>query len=612
MSEKARASQNGRSNDGSSSEAAEKEKTRRPPGKLFAALRRIFGFTRPYRRRLYAALVLVSLGSLVALVVPLGLRALIDAVFEQGNAGLLNRLTLGLIAIFLAQAALSFFGNYLLEWTGERVVADLRKRLYGHLHRLGLRFFTARRTGDLTSRLTNDVSKVRQAVTQALADLLTQSLSLVGSLALMVLLNWRLSLVVLAVVPVVTGAAIYFGRRIRSLSRNVQDRLADTTAVAEEAIAAVRAVKAFARSGYETRRYAEAVEDLFEQARQKVLVSIFFRTLVGLLFFGALIGVFWFGGREVLAGRLSAGDLVAFVFYAFNIARSVGGMSRLYTTFNAAAGASERLFELLDEEPEIEDAPGASALPPVEGRVAFRNVSFAYEEGTPVLRDIDFAAEAGQTIALVGPSGAGKTTLMSLIPRFYDPQAGRVEIDGRDVRQVALRSLRRQVALVSQEVQLFGASIRENIRYGRLDASDDEIEAATRAANAHGFIHDLPDGYDAEVGERGVKLSGGQRQRVAIARALLRDARLLLLDEATSNLDAASEREVQRALERLMDGRTTFVIAHRLSTVQGADRILVLDEGRLVEQGTHAELMARTGGLYRELAAIQLGEAVEL
>ena len=610
--------QNGNAPAGEQREAGEDAETdrdddagepRRAPGTLWAALRRILGFAWPYRRRLIGALALVSGGSLVALAVPLGLRALIDAVFEQGNTRLLNRLTIGLVVLFIAQAALSFFGQYLLKWTGERVVADLRQRLYAHLHRLSLNFFSRSRTGDLTSRLVGDVASVRKAATQALADLLTQSLSLLGSLALMLVLNWRLSLVVLAVVPAVTGAAVYFGRKIRRLARRVQDRLADTTAIAEEALAGMRVVKGFARSGYETERYADAVEALFEQARRRVLLSVGFRTLVGLLFFGALVGVFWFGGREVLAGRLTAGDLVAFVFYAFNIARSVGQLSGLYTTFNSAAGASERIFELLDEKPEIADAPDARELPPVEGSVAFESVTFAYEPGADVLSEITFDVEPGQTVALVGPSGAGKTTLMSLIPRFYDPQEGRVAVDGTDVRRVTLRSLRRQVALVSQEVQLFAASIGENIRYGDLDATDAEVEEAARTANAHGFITELDGGYNAEVGERGVRLSGGQRQRVAIARALLRKAPLLLLDEATSSLDAASERAVQRALDRLMAGRTTFVIAHRLSTVQGADRILVLDEGGLVETGTHAELMARPGGLYREMAAIQLGEA---
>ena len=576
----------------------------RSPSKLWAALQRIFKLSRPYRKRLYVALVLTALSSLVGLVVPLGLRELLNAVFQDANRTLLDQIAGVLLVLFLARAAITFGGFYLLEWVGERVVADLRQRLYRHLHRLSLGFFADHRTGDLTSRLTNDVASIRRAVTQALADVLTQGLMLVGSVAFMVVLNWRLSLFVFAVVPVVTGIALYFGRKIRELSREIQDQLADTTAIAEEAISAIRVVKAFAQSGYEVGRYNEAVEDLFETSRFRVLVNTAFWSLVGMLFFTALVAIFWYGGGEVLAGRLTAGDLVAFIFYAFNIARSVGGISRLYATFNSAAGASERIFELIDTAPELADAPDATALPTVEGRVAFEHVTFAYEPGHPVLNDISVDVAPGETVALVGPSGAGKSTLMSLIPRFYDPTEGAVRIDGHDLRRVQKTSVRRQMALVSQEINLFNATVQENIRYGRLDASDEAVRAAARAANAHDFIEDLPEGYATSVGERGVKLSGGQRQRVAIARALLRDARILLLDEATSSLDSASEALVQEALERLMEGRTTFIIAHRLSTVQHADRILVMKQGRLVQTGTH-ETLVQQEGVYRDLASLQ-------
>ena len=595
------------------SESSTAESTSARPQRLWTSLRRILRLSRPYRRRLAAALALTVLGSLVALVVPLGLRELVDAVFQEANRTLLNRLSVGLILLFLFRAAAAFGGNYLLGWTGERVVADLRKRVYRHLHRQSLRFFADHRTGDLTSRLTNDVGSVRTAVTQALSDLLTQSLSLLGSVVLMTVLNWRLSLIIFLIVPLVTGLAVYFGRKIRALAREVQDRLADTTAVAEEALAAVRVVKAFARSDYEVTRYHDAIDELFETSRHRVLISALLSTSVSLLFFAALVGIFWYGGREVLAGRLTVGDLVAFTFYAFNIARSVGGMSRLYSTFNSAAGATERLFELLDTTPDLQDAPDATTLSRIEGHVQYDHVTFAYEEGQPVLRDVSLEVPAGQTVALVGPSGAGKSTLVSLLPRFYDPQEGRIAVDGHDLRTVTRQSLREQIASVSQEVHLFNATIRENIRYGRLEASDEAVVEAARAANAHDFIERLPDGYDAAVGERGVKLSGGQRQRVAIARALLRDARLLLLDEATSSLDSASEALVQEALERLMEGRTTFIIAHRLSTVQTADRIVVLDEGRVVQTGTHETLVEREG-LYRDLASYQFRvpeEAVE-
>jgi len=341
-----------------------------------------------------------------------------------------------------------------------------------------------------------------------------------------------------------------------------------------------------------------------------VLVSTTFWSSMGVLFLSSLVAIFWFGGTEVLAGRLTAGELVAFIFYAFNISRSVGGMSRLYAQFNSAAGASERLFELLDTVPEIEDGPEAVELPPVRGAVRFEHVAFHYDARKPVLHEIDFTVRPGETIALVGPSGVGKTTLLNLLPRFYEPIAGRILVDGYDLRQVQLRSLRRQIAVVPQETYLFGTTIRENIRYGKLDATDAEIEAAARAANAHEFIAALPEGYQAKVGERGVKLSAGQRQRVAIARALLKDAPILMLDEATSALDSVSEALVQEALEHLMQGRTTFIIAHRLSTVQHADRILVLDKGRIVQEGTHDTLFAREG-LYRELALLQFRDTAE-
>ncbi|MDX1421018.1 MAG: ABC transporter transmembrane domain-containing protein [Rubricoccaceae bacterium] len=582
------------------------DEAEKPP--LAETLKRILGFARPYRGRLALALALLLLWTGVNLVVPLGMKALLDSVFEDADGALLNRIALGLLGLFAFQSVVGAVGGYLLDWTGERVVADLRQRLYRHLHRLGLRFFSETRTGEISSRLTNDVGKVQSAVTDDLQQVLTLSLTLVGSVVLMLALNWRLSLVIFVTVPPVALAARYFGGIVRTLSRQLQDQLADATAVAEEAVGAVRVVKAFGREPYETARYDTTIEALFATARRRGLLTAVFWNAVAFVFFGALVVIFWYGGREVLAARLTAGDLVAFIFYALNIARTVAGASRLYANVNSAAGASERLFELLDTVPEVVDAPDARPLRrPIRGAVAFEGVTFGYEPDRPVLRDVTFEVEPGQTVALVGPSGAGKTTLLNLIPRFYDPDRGAVRLDGHDLRTRTVASVRDAISIVAQDIQLFGSSIAENIRYGRLDATDAEIEAAARAANIYEFIAALPEGFATPVGERGVKLSGGQRQRVAIARAILKDPAVLLLDEATSALDAESERAVQEALVRLMDTRTSFVIAHRLATVRHADRILVLDEGQVVEDGTHDGLTAR-GGLYARLAALQFDE----
>lgn len=577
---------------------------------LWITLKDIFALSKPYRVRFYSATAVVLISSAIWLTVPLGLRELLDAVFESGNEEMLNLLALGLLLLFVLRAAFSFYGNYQLEWVGERVVTDLRKKVYEHLHRLGFRFYAERRIGEITSRLTNDVGSIRVALTDSLPQLLTISFSLVGSVTLMVILNWRLSMVIFLTVPFVTIATRYFGQKIRKLSRNIQDDLADSTAVAEDALAAIRLVKAFVREDYEVGRYQKAVEKLFGTARHKMLITQLFWSGVSILFMSTLVVIFWYGGKEVLQDRLTAGDLVAFIIYALNISRSISQTSRLYTAVNSAAGASERIFELLDEAPEVEDRKGAVAPENFRGEVKVEDLHFRYEDTREVLKGISFSASAGETVAIVGPSGAGKSTLLNLIPRFYDLKSGSIRIDGIEVRDYKVKALRNEMSLVPQEIYLFGTTIKENIGYGRLDASDKEIIDAAEAANAHDFIMETEKGYDSLVGEKGVKLSGGQRQRLAIARAILKNPKILLLDEATSSLDSESEAQVQEALYRLMKGRTTFVIAHRLSTVQHADKILVLDEGEIVETGTHEELL-RAGGLYSHLYELQFRDLEE-
>jgi len=574
-------------------------------------VRRLFRYLRPHRGRMVIAVLALLCGAATGLVFPWIMQNLVDAVLAKGDLAELNRITLILIFTFLVRSAFYYFQGYNLTYVGERIVVDLRRETYEHLHRLSLRFFADRRVGELVSRLSSDVTLVRAALTNNVATVLSQALTFVGSLALMLALNWRLTLFILLVAPLIGVSGAILGRQLRRLSTKVQDQLADGTAVAEEALGGVRVVKAFTREPYEVQRYGDQMERAFDATMRLTIIRSAFGPLMSFFGFGALAGVLWSGGREVLAGRLTGGALIAFLVYGINIAASLGAFTSLYTQIQEALGASRRIFELLDEDPEIKDAPEARPLPAVRGRITFDRVSFSYPGTDRVLHDIELEIQPGEVLALVGPSGAGKSTLFNLIPRFYDPTHGRVCVDGRDLREVTLASLRGQIGLVPQETQLFSGAVRENLRYGRLDATDQELTAAARAANAEEFILRLPQKYDTLVGEKGVKLSGGQRQRVAIARALLKDPRLLLLDEATSSLDSESEGLVQEALDRLMRGRTTVIIAHRLSTVHRADRIAVLDQGRLVELGSHAELMA-LDGLYARLYRMQFRNETSL
>ena len=569
-------------------------------------LRRLLQFVHPYRARLYITLVAIVIGSILGLAGPYSLQFLIDAVFQKNDPQLLNTITLILIVIFALQSVLYLVRGYLLAFIGERVMADLRLKLFEHLQSLSLSYYNERRTGELVSRLTNDVSTVRNVVTSDISTALAQSLTFVGAFALIIYTNWRLTLFMIALIPVIMVFAILFGRRLRALSTSVQDQLANATTVMEEALGGVRVVQSFTRERYEIKRFSASIERTFNLAMKRVRLSSTFGPVISFLGFAAVVSIFWFGGREVLAGRLTAGQLFMFLVLTLTIAGSIGQFSGLYTGLQEALGATKRLFEILDTRSDIAEKPDASDLLGGAGSITFNHVSFAYSDNPdlPILTDISLEVQPGEVLALVGPSGAGKTTLVNLIPRFFDPQTGQVLINGQDLRDLKLTGLREQIGIVPQETLLFGGSVRENILYGRLEASEEEIVAAAEAANAHEFIRQMPNGYDTLVGERGVKLSGGQRQRIAIARAILKDPCILLLDEATSALDSESEGLVQEALERLMSNRTSIVIAHRLSTIQNADRIAVLADGRLVEIGTHPQLIAQEG-LYARLYHMQ-------
>ncbi|MDX2007784.1 MAG: ABC transporter ATP-binding protein [Meiothermus sp.] len=572
---------------------------------------RLLEYVRPYRTLLVVALVATAVSSLLGLVFPNVVGQLIDRALQQTkDTTNLDRLALGLLGIFALQAAFSYLNTSLLVRVGQGVVADLRKALFDHLMGLPVRFFENRKTGEITSRLTSDVGTVQTAVSNSLVQFISQAITLIGGVVIIFVTSWKLSLVMLSVVPLVILMASFAGRRLRKLATQVTDKLADANARAEEAIVGVRVVQAFTAEGVESRRYAEKIADAYQTAIQVGnLRALYFGAGISFATFASLALVIWFGGRLVIAGEMSVGGLVSFLFYTFFVAISIAQFTGLYATFQETLGATKRIFGLMDEQSEIKAENPQAKLGSVKGAVRFENVAFRYGDrgDTDVLKGVSLEAKPGQVVALVGPSGAGKSTVVALIPRYYDPTGGRILLDGQDIRQFEPTELRRHIAIVPQETQLFSGTVGENIRYGKPGATDAELEDSAKAANAHEFIAAFPDGYNTIVGERGVKLSGGQRQRVAIARALLKNPEILILDEATSSLDSESEALVQEALERLMRGRTTFVIAHRLSTVRDADQIIVLENGAVAQQGTHLELLAK-GGLYKELYDLQFRE----
>ena len=567
---------------------------------------RLLAYARPYVKRLLAALCCMLIASGCMVVAPWLLKNIVDDVLISKNSTVLNLLAVGLVALYLFKNVAYYGQQYLMNWVGQRVVLDIRLRLYDHMQRMSLKYLYGQRVGELLSRITNDVMILQDMITGVLIDVVVQSLSFIGMVGFLLYINWRLTLITFAVLPVAGLVIDRTSKRLRKVGHDIQRQLAGLSAIANEALSAIRIVRSFATEEQEYKRFQSQSGAHFSALMRGVQTNAALMGAVEIILIVALAIILWFGGRIVIRGGMTPGDLVAFLGYLALLVQPVRVFSRVVARMQQGLAAGDRIFEILDTENEVVTPEDPVFLKPIKGDISFRKVSFSYIEGNRVLSDIDLNIRPGEKVAIVGPTGAGKTTLADLVTRLYDPDSGNVLIDGVDVKDLDLSTLRKQTGIVPQDPVLLKGSVAFNIAYGCESATEESIKEAARIAGIHTFIESLAEGYETEVGERGVTLSGGQRQRMAIARAVVRDPRIIILDEATSSLDAAVEQEVQDAMRKAMKGRTSIVIAHRLATVREADRIIVLETGRIVEEGAHEHLKS-AGGLYSRLCELQFG-----